>query len=746
MEFTQLKTQIMAMFMMQGPEAKQKEYNHIWALVYVIFTVTAAEQLIRNGPQIWKWLIFIMGCSASSSPPTEKTSNLLENISNMQAATYSVSLVRKYTEPEKLPLNEMVEKVDAVIEYLSNLDSTLHVHLDGRYIIDKDCDLQVTPTLRATIKHSRLANGSTCLEILLHSNELRVSAIRAWIDQIHEEYIYEKSNRLGHKTYYFNEIAIEPPRDTTFLRDEKTDPTEIRYRFDNANPTLHFTMNEFHTSKSFSNVYGSHVDELHERLQIFIDNPEWYVERGIPHTLGILLHGIPGAGKTSTIKAIANDTGRHIFNLSLRPYTTCKQLTNLFYNESVTVVGSDGTEHIYRIPLNKRIYVIEDIDCLTDVVLDRASAPLSANQKIAPHNESLTLSFLLNLLDGVLETPGRILVITSNYPERIDKALIRPGRIDVKVEFKRADRPFIMDMMSHFYDIELNLEQIPEELDEVFTPAEVMESLCMYFKDPDGALRALVGRAKGRRSKGTSLEDLIGTQGLPEGAPTGGHEDTMPNLIPVTTPSEVIADYASCPWTEFRVKAKHFSKMAEVSQMAEEKASIVPEEKKLLEAILKGGSKVKPEDLIQYTDQGSEYEKRVQVEVALKTFNKQSMELQRRMNHEIIENPDAGNFAEAEELVSCNEEAEPFNLAPETEEHFKKLFAALGDPLNSNIEDIYKQTNFRNKNSIEKLEESPEELDLVNRILNEMNATAETKSESSEDWVHPSNSNSDESE
>ena len=422
MEFAQLKTQIMAMFMMQqgSAEAKQKEYNHIWTLISVIFTVTAAEQLLRNAPQIWKWLIFVFGCAASASGPNQTNEKTLRLLEATAPATYSVSLVRKYTENEKQPLNEMVEKVDAVIEHLSNLDSTLHVHLDGRYIIDKDCDLQVTPALRASIKHSRLANANTCLEILLHSNELRVSAIRAWIDQIHEEYIYEKSNRLGHKTYYFNEIAIEPPRDTTFLRDEKTDPTEIRYRFDNANPTLHFTMNEFHTSKSFSNVYGSHVNELHERLQIFIDNPEWYVERGIPHTLGILLHGIPGAGKTSTIKAIANDTGRHIFNLCLRPYTTCKQLTNLFYNESVTVVGSDGTEHIYRIPLNKRIYVIEDIDCLTDVVLDRASAMPSAmpsaTQKIAPHNESLTLSFLLNLLDGVLETPGRILVITSNYP------------------------------------------------------------------------------------------------------------------------------------------------------------------------------------------------------------------------------------------------------------------------------------------------------------------------------------------
>jgi hypothetical protein len=739
MEFSQLKTQIMAMFMMQGSEIRPKEYNHIWALVYVIFTITATEQLVRFGPQIWKWLIFIMGCSASSQT-TDKTTNLLENISDMPAATYSVSLVRKYIDSEKqsMPPNEMVEKVDAVIEHLSNLDSTLRVRLDGRYIIDKDCDLQVTPTLRAAIKHGRLPNGSPCLEILLHSNELRVSAIRAWIDQIHEEYIYEKSNRLGHKTYYFNEIAIEPPRDTTFLRDEKTDPTEIRYRFDNANPNLHFTMNEFHTSKSFSNVYGSHVDELHERLQIFIDNPEWYVERGIPHTLGILLHGIPGAGKTSTIKAIANDTGRHIFNLSLRAYTTCKQLTNLFYNETVTVVGSDGTEHIYRIPLNKRIYVIEDIDCLTDVVLDRAASTTgtTASTKIAPHNESLTLSFLLNLLDGVLETPGRILVITSNYPERIDKALIRPGRIDVKVEFRRADRQFILDMMSHFYDIEMNLEQIPEELNDIFTPAEVMESLCMYFKNPDGALKALVARAG--LSKGTRLEDLIGTE---EDSPCKyGAALRCEDTMPAPTPSEVIAEYASCPWTEFRLKAAIKADFQPKTGLSLELVSQVPKENRLLEAILKSGDEVNPATLIQFVEGDQEEEKLEIVRGALSTFAANTANSRQKISHEIIENPDAANFGDIEELVSCNEAIESFHLAEETEEHFKKLFAALSDPLHSNIEDIYKQANFSNKNYIEKGQEiSPEDSDLLNRILNEMNGTtAETKSESSEDWIHPS--------
>jgi hypothetical protein len=220
------------------------------------------------------------------------------------------------------------------------------------------------------------------------------------------------------------------------------------------------------------------------------------MDRGIPHSLGILLHGVPGAGKTSTIKAIAKDTHRHIFNLSLRPYTSQRQLTNLFFNETVVVYGHDGTKQTLKIPMNRRVYVIEDIDCLTDVVLDRTIT--GGKQSNSKDGDAVTLSFLLNLLDGVLETPGRILVITSNFPDKLDKALVRPGRIDVTIEFKNTNREFILDMVNKFYSAEHTLEDIPEELDSIFTPAEVMESMCTHFKNPTNALKHMVGKIKAK--------------------------------------------------------------------------------------------------------------------------------------------------------------------------------------------------------------------------------------------------------
>ena len=66
-------------------------------------------------------------------------------------------------------------------------------------------------------------------------------------------------------------------------------------------------------------------------------------------------------------------------------------------------------------------------------------------------DDKLTLSFILNVIDGIRETPGRIMIITSNFYEKLDKALIRPGRIDICLQMKLASREIIHCMFNHFY-------------------------------------------------------------------------------------------------------------------------------------------------------------------------------------------------------------------------------------------------------------------------------------------------------
>lgn len=484
MDMGQLKTQIMTMLMMKlSASPGSKGMGDIFQILYGMMLMNLVEWVFKSLPE-WqtvamKWIDARYG---------KKKTDWMPSIAKPQekVVVHSVTMTRVYGGKSEKVDNVYVEKVDAVLDYICALDSAQHIRIDTRFSVNNIEEIVLTPQLKAKVK-TTVGSGqeeASQTDLVVFSNVLKVSEIRAWIDEVHAAYVAEKNNKLGNKNYYFNEMVAEPTATVELLPDGSSRKT---YRWENMPKLLTFTMNEFRTSKSFENVYGHHVDELKERLDLFVNHPEWYKERGIPHSLGILLHGVAGSGKTSTIKAIAHDTQRHIFNLSLREFTTQRQLTNLFFNETVVVQSYDGGKMTLKIPLNKRVYVIEDIDCLTDVALDRRFKKHEENGK----GDGLTLSFLLNLLDGVLETPGRILVITSNYPEKLDHAFVRPGRIDVKIEFKHASRAFILDMINKFYSCEFTLDAVPEDLEGVFTPAEVMESLCTYFKDPKAALAHL---------------------------------------------------------------------------------------------------------------------------------------------------------------------------------------------------------------------------------------------------------------
>lgn len=159
-------------------------------------------------------------------------------------------------------------------------------------------------------------------------------------------------------------------------------------------------------------------------------------------------------------------------------------MEHLFFNY-VLYANRDGISERFQIPIDKRIYVFEDVDCHDDennLVLDRAQkekndkvelekrepqpqlvttktqvykAADNATVENTPPQEKLTLSGLLNIMDGILETPGRIIIMTSNYPERLDGALIRPGRIDLKIEFPYCDAMMIIDLIENFYDVHI---------------------------------------------------------------------------------------------------------------------------------------------------------------------------------------------------------------------------------------------------------------------------------------------------
>ncbi|PPR01558.1 hypothetical protein CVT24_005884 [Panaeolus cyanescens] len=165
----------------------------------------------------------------------------------------------------------------------------------------------------------------------------------------------------------------------------------------------------------------------------FLASEEWYAERGIPFRRGYLLHGVPGSGKTSLIHSLAGELGLDIYVVSL----SSKGMSD---NTLTTLMG--------HVP-SRCILLLEDLDAAftRSVTRDSAStgvptAPTSKDGTTAETNDGSTLSLsgLLNSLDGVAAAEGRLLFATTNHIERLDPALSRPGRMDVWVNFTHATK------------------------------------------------------------------------------------------------------------------------------------------------------------------------------------------------------------------------------------------------------------------------------------------------------------------
>jgi hypothetical protein len=272
---------------------------------------------------------------------------------------------------------------------------------------------------------------------------------------------------------------------------------------------ISFSEKIFKTNRRFDTIFFENKDTYIRNLDFFLKNENWYNKKGIPYHYGILLHGNPGCGKTSIIKATLEYTKRHAFVIPLNRVKTCGELEAIFFKPDV---------NNKNIPTEKRIYIFEDIDCLCDVVKDRElidSDDEISVKKISTEIELLTkltditqkkssnpedelnLSCLLNIFDGILETPGRIIILTTNYPDKIDKALLRPGRIDMNIELKKASSQIIKEILSSFYDTTIeNIEELSKNsfIDYLLTPAEVMNICQNNIFDLENAIKQIIAK------------------------------------------------------------------------------------------------------------------------------------------------------------------------------------------------------------------------------------------------------------
>jgi ATP-dependent 26S proteasome regulatory subunit len=358
------------------------------------------------------------------------------------------------------------------------------------FLLEQQCEIMCNIDINIRKVKSKSSDGK--------DNETNIN--------IHQIQLYIKSGTMSDLQTFMNKCIMEHEKYQQIQMGDKQYCFHFRQCVDIDDVIqAEWDEIEFNTNKSFDHVFFEKKNELMEQIDFFMNNASWYKKHGIPHHLGILLYGTPGCGKTSCIKVIAQRTGYSIIVINLNRIKSSRELETIFFSPTI------NKKHI---PNNKRIYVFEDIDCLSSVVLDRSEAnSASASQcgdeeeqsimKLASalvksqkaecillsdrENDKLNLSCILNLLDGIVETPGRIVIMTSNYPEKIDSALKRPGRMDIHIELKKASKEVILDLLSNFYEIPVETltsmyeSEIAAIREYHFSPAQV-SNFCVMNK------------------------------------------------------------------------------------------------------------------------------------------------------------------------------------------------------------------------------------------------------------------------
>lgn len=375
-------------------------------------------------------------------------------------------------------INEIRELYSSTINNnMSKTGEYLMVSQKEPFLLDDDICFQVSSKKEEyEQKKVGITSEIEVITIEVSSITKSIQYLTEFVDRITHD--YRKTIHEDRKTKQFIYTAIK----TTVSEDE---PKYSKWE-----------EQVFHSNRHFDNLFLENKAQILSRVDFFLENKDWYDKRGIPYNLGIGLHGPPGTGKTSFIKALANKTKRDLVVIPLSIVHTRMELYQLFYETTYNIKNEVNSK-----TFDKKIIVFEDIDCVGDIVKNRehqkkmvvSPKPLEGlnGLKGPVVTDPLKLDDFLNLWDGIMETPGRIMILTSNFYKDLDPALIRPGRIDMSCEFKMVNHAILEEIHEKFYEKKIDglvLEKIKEYF---YSPAEILNHYMAHVNDEQEYLMRL---------------------------------------------------------------------------------------------------------------------------------------------------------------------------------------------------------------------------------------------------------------